>query len=96
MTQHTLLYIHKRRGFCKAVKAEPEARGSCEPPPEPEQPKPKITEDIVNDYIKQNPDIVSNYLRNERAMEAQRKQMNARSLLNNAFLNFIISLYIYM
>ena len=73
MTQHTLLYIHKRRGFCKAVKAEPEARGSCAPPPEPEQPKPKITEDIVNDYIKQNPDLVFNYLRNEGAMKAQRK-----------------------
>ena len=24
MTVHTLKYIHKRRGFCKAVKAEPE------------------------------------------------------------------------
>ena len=82
MAQHTLKCIHKRRGFCKAVKAlEPEKT------PEPiVQPKPKtITEDIVNDYIKENPDIVSNYLRNERAMEAQRKQMNARSLLNNAF-----------
>ena len=84
MTVHTLKYIHKRRGFCKAVKAEvvPEKT------PEPEQPKQKpkpITEDIVNDYIKQNPDIVSNYLRNERSMKAQRKQMNARSLLNNAF-----------
>ena len=79
MTQHTLKYIHKRRGFCKAVKAEPEKT------PEPEQPKPKITEDIVNDYTEQNPDIVSNYLRIERAMKAQRKQMNARSLLNNAF-----------
>ena len=76
MTQHTLKYIHKRRGFCKAEKA---------PEPEPEQPKPKITEDSVNDYIKQNPDIISNYLRNERAMKAQRKQMNAISLLNNAF-----------
>ena len=80
MTQHTLLHIHKRRGFCKAVKAEPEKKT-----PEPEQPKPKITEDAVNDYIKQNPGTVSNYLRNERAMKAQRKQMNARSLLNNAF-----------
>ena len=80
MTQHTLKYVHKRRGFCKAVKTpEPEKTQ------EPEQPKPKITEDIVNDYIKQNPDTVSNYLRNERAMKAQRKQMNARSLLNNAF-----------
>ena len=80
MTAHTLKYIHKRRGFCKAVKEEPEQT------PEPVQPKPKIiTEDAVNDYIKQSPDTVSNYLRNERAMKAQRKQMNARTLLNNAF-----------
>ena len=79
MTQHTPKYIHKRRGFCKAaVKEEPEQT------PEPVHPKPKITQDIVNDYIKENPDIVSSYLRNERAMKAQRKQMNARSLLNNA------------
>ena len=76
MTQHTLKYIHKRRGFCKADNAPEKA-------PEPEQKK-TITEDIVNDYIKQNHDI-SNYLRNERAMEAQRKQMNARPLENNAF-----------
>ena len=75
MTAHTLKYIHKRRGFCKAVvKEEPEQT------PEPVQQKPKIiTEGAVNDDIKQNPDIVSNYLRNERAMKAQRKQMNARS-----------------
>ena len=77
MTVHTLRYIHKRRGFCKAdIKAVPE-----QPVPVPEpvvQPKPKITQDIVNDHIKQNPDTVSNYLRNERAMKAQRKQMNAR------------------
>jgi len=86
MTVHTLKYIHKRRGFCKAdTKAVPE-QPVPEKTPEPiVQQKPKITEDAVNDYIKQNPDIVSNYLRNERAMKAQRKQMNARSLLNNAF-----------
>ena len=77
MTVHTLKYIHKRRGFCKAVKAEPEKTR------EPVQQKPKITQDIVNDHIKENPDIINNYLRNERAMKAQRKQMNARSL-NNA------------
>ena len=79
MTVHTLKYIHKRRGFCKAVK--PEAV------PEPivqQKPKP-ITDETVNDYIKQNPDIVTNYLRNERAMKAQRKQSQARNLLNNAF-----------
>jgi len=84
MTQHTLLYIHKRRGICKAVaKAE-----EPEQTPEPivQQPKPKpITEDTVNDYIKQNPDIVTNYLRNERILKAQKKQSHARILLNNAF-----------
>ena len=83
MTQHTLKYRHKRRGCCKAVKTPEPAKI---PLPEPVvQPKPKITEDIVNDYVKENPDTVSNYLRNERAMKAQRKQMNARSLLNHAF-----------
>ena len=40
MTVHTLKYIHKRRGFCKAVKEEPEKT----PEPEPVvQQKPKIT-----------------------------------------------------
>ena len=83
MTVHTLKYIHKRRGFCKA-----DVKPEVVPVPEPVavvQQKPKITEDAANDFIKQNPDIVSNYLRNERAMKAQRKQMNARSLLINAF-----------
>ena len=88
MPQHALKYIHKRRGFCKAVvKEEP---GQT---PEPVQPKPKITQDIVNDYIKESPGTVSNYLRNERAMKAQRKQMNARSLLNNAFQIFYFILF---
>ena len=35
--------------------------------------------------ILNNPGIVSTCLRNERSMKAQRKQMNARSLLNNDF-----------
>ena len=78
MAQHTLKYIHERRGFCKAVKAEPEKHQN-------QNKKKTITEDIVNDYVKQNPDTIPNYLRNERAMKAQRKQMHARSLLNNAF-----------
>ena len=81
MTQHTLKHIHKRRGFCKAdIKAAPE-----QPVPEPiVQQKPENTEDIVNGHIKQNPEIVSTHLRNERSMKAQRKRMHVRSLLNNA------------
>ena len=78
MTQHTLNYIHKRRGFCKAGKI-PET-----PEKAPEPQKPKITEDTVNQYIKENPDVASTCLRNERALKAQGKQMNARSVLNNA------------
>ena len=86
MTAHTLKYIHKRRGFCKADVKTPEVKTPEVKTPEVKTPEPKkITEDIVNDYIKQNPDVISNYLRNERAMKAQKKQMNARSLLNNAF-----------
>ena len=84
MTVHTLTYIHKRRGFCKAVVKAEEPEQTPEPIVQQQKPKP-ITDDTVNDYIKQNPDIVTNYLRNERAMKAQKKQMNARSLLNNAF-----------
>jgi hypothetical protein len=83
MTAHTLKYIHKRRGFCKAVVKADEPEQTPEPIVQPKL-KP-ITDETVNDYIKQNPDIVTNYLRNERAMKAQRKQSQARSLLNNAF-----------
>ena len=66
---------------CKPEKAEPEK--TPEPVPDPQ--KPKITEDIVNQYIKENPDVVSTYLRNERALKVQREQMHVRSSLNNAF-----------
>ena len=83
MTVHTLKYIHKRRGFCKAVVKADEPEQTPEPIVQPKL-KP-ITDETVNDYIKQNPDIVTNYLRNERAMKAQRKQSQARNLLNNAF-----------
>ena len=90
MTQHTLKYIHKRRGFCKAEKAP-------EKTPEPacaSYASPKITEDIVNQHIEENPDVVSTCLRNERALKAQRKQMNARSLSNNAVsLSYFILCY---
>ena len=56
-----------------------------------------ITEDIVNTYVRENPGIVTNYLMNERVTKTQRKQMNARSLLNNTFSNkpyCIIYIYI--
>ena len=54
MTQHTLTHIHKRRGFCKAEKTpekKPQNKNTPEPEPVPEPQKPKITEDIVNQYI---------------------------------------------
>ena len=60
-----------------------------EPPGLPKQKPTKtitnITDGIANTHIQENPDIVTNDLRNERVMKAQRKQMNARPLLNNAF-----------
>ena len=68
-----------------------------QPPGSPKQ-KPtttitSITDDIVTTCIQENPDIVINCLRNERVMKAQRKQMNARSLLNNAFSRYVYTVY---
>ena len=80
----------QKRGYCKAVVeeavVEPEPKITAQPPGLQKQPTSKnMTDDMVNQYIKENPDIVSNYLRNERLMKTQKRQMNARSLLNNAF-----------
>ena len=94
MTQHTLKHIHKKRGYCKGafqeeVKEEVKKGVTKEPPGLPKQKPTKtitnITDDIVNTHIKENPGTVTDNLRNKRVMKAQRKQMNARSLLNNAF-----------
>ena len=94
MTQRTPKYIHEKRGYCKGtfqeeVKEQVKQEVAKEPPGLPKQKptktKTNITEDIVNTYIQENPDIVTNYLRNERVIKAQRTQMNARPLLNNAF-----------
>ena len=90
MSQHTLKYIHKKRGYCKAVVeeavVEPEPKITAPPPGLQKPPTSNnMTNDIVNQYIKENPEVVSNYLRNERLMKTQKRQMNARSLLNNAF-----------
>ena len=51
----------------------------------PPKPPTNLTDDIVNQYVQEHPDTVSTYLRNERSMKAQRKQIHVRSLLNNAF-----------
>ena len=44
--------------------------------------------------LKQNPETVSNHT-NERALKAQRKQMNARPLLNSVFLILFFYYIIY-
>ena len=49
------------------------------------QERDKIQIEMFIQDIKQNPDIVTNYLRNERILKAQKKQSHARILLNNAF-----------
>ena len=80
ITQHTLKYIHKRRGFSNADKEQ-----APEPAPEPITPAPACASyaspniRIYCKYLLKNPDIVFNYLRNERAMIAQSKHMNAKN-----------------
>ena len=92
MSQHTLKYIHKKRGYCKAVveeaTVEPEPKITAQPPGLQNgitNVNYNLTDDMVNQYIKENPEVVSNYLRNERLMKTQKRHMNARSLLNNGF-----------
>ena len=94
MTVHTLKYIHQKRGYCKGVQAKTET--TTEVKTNGAQPglqkqtsiKPtNLSNEIVNRYIQDHPDTVNNYLRNERSMKAQRRQMNARSLLINTFVN---------
>ena len=52
MTQHMLNYIHKRRGFCKADIKKRHQNQKKTPEPVAQQ-KPKITQCIVNYYIKE-------------------------------------------
>ena len=95
MTQHTLKYTHKKRGYCKGAFQESKTETTAEVKTVKDTPgltkqKPtktitNITDEIANTYIRENPETVTNYLRNERVMKTQRKQMHARSLLNNAF-----------
>ena len=63
MTQHTLKYIHKKRGYCKGEsKTEEEVKTIKEQPVsvKPAQSITSITEETINTYIKENPDIVTN------------------------------------
>ena len=87
------LYSQKR-GYCKGafqeeVKSEVKKEVTKEQPglpkPKPAQPTTNLTNGIVNLYIPEHPEIVSTYLRDERPMEAQRKQMHVRSVLNKTF-----------
>ena len=90
ITRHNLKYTHKR--YCKALK-EQEVPASSSTDPSPKAPPPgllvreKRTTDVddVNEFIKNNPEVITNYLRNERANKANKRQFNAKSLLSNAF-----------
>ena len=94
MTQHTLKHIHKKRRHCKgAFQEEVEEVVNKEvikeppglPKPKPAKPTTNLTNDIVNPYIQEHPEIVRTYLRNARPMKAQRKHMHVRSLLEIHF-----------
>ena len=73
MTQHTLNYIHKERGYCKGAFQESKTETTAEvkavkephglPKQKPIKTITNITGDIVNTYIRENPDIVTNHLR---------------------------------
>ena len=109
MTQHTLKHIHKqddivKEHFKKKSKKKLNKKwqkSHLDYRSRPTKTITHITDDIVNTYIQENPDIVTHYLRNERVMKAQRKHMNAISLLSNAFklfnlCHFIMYIYIYI
>ena len=85
-----------KKGYCEGTiqgpKTEEEVKVKINPPREqapglvkPTKPITNITDEIVNTYIKENLGTLTNYVRNERVMKTQRKQMNARPLLNNVF-----------
>ena len=84
MTQHTLKYIHKKRGYCKGeYKTEEEVKTIKEPPGlvKPTKPTTSITEETVNTYIKENPDTVTKYLRNERVTYENTEEANECKVL---------------
>ena len=97
-TTYTKIHSQKKT-YCKGVPQEAEAieeqqeeqiiaKSPKQPPGLQKQTSinpTNLTNDIVNQNIQEHPDTVSIYLRNERPLKAQRKQMQFRSLLNNVF-----------
>ncbi len=92
ITYHNLKYTHNR--YCKALKLEKQEEASSSvvaqvPPPGLLQRTKTVTAtadvDDVNEYIKNNPEVLQNYLRNERANKANRQKFNAKALLAGAF-----------
>jgi hypothetical protein len=89
ITYHNLRYTHKR--YCKALKEKEEAPASSSTDPAPpvqpvlQRTKTVTNEYDVNEFIKNNPEVITNYLRNERANKANKRQFNAKALLSNAF-----------
>jgi hypothetical protein len=84
ITYHNLRYTHKR--YCKGNK-ETTPPGLVPPPPALERTTTAtatMTEEVVNTYIKNNPEILTTFLRNERANKANKRQANAKALLAGA------------
>ena len=81
ITYHNLRYTHER--YCKGRKEE-----ETPPPPALERTTTTVTstmtEENVNSYIKNNPEILTTFLRNERANKANKRQANAKALLAGA------------
>ncbi len=86
ITYHNLRYTHKR--YCKGNKET----ALAPTPPVPTAPglerssssTATMTEEVVNTYIKNNPEILTTFLRNERANKANKRQANAKALLAGA------------
>eukprot|EP00972_Heterocapsa_arctica_P109220 16082301-Heterocapsa_arctica.AAC.1 len=89
ITFHNLKYTHKR--YCKALNEKQEESASASvvatpiqqapPPPGLLMREKKTDVEDVNEYMKNNPEVIINYLRNERANKANERQFNAKSLL---------------
>ncbi len=76
ITYHNLRYTHKR--YCKGNKETPTQLAL--PPPVPTAPglersssSTAMSDELVNLYIKNNPELVTSFLRNERANKANKR-----------------------